>query len=170
MLRSNHYELAFEAFLRGLGVPYVAVDETNRSVLAKGGTIKSLDFLVPSGADTTWLVDVKGRRFPGADRQYWKNWSTRDDLMGLSCWEKLFGESFRGLFVFAYDILGERAPLPLEELFSFRGKHYAFVAITLERYARNARPLSRAWDTVRVSTPLFRREAVPFRRLVEVVD
>ena len=32
------------------------------------------------------LVDVKGRRFPSGDeqKQYWKNWSTRDDLVSLA--------------------------------------------------------------------------------------
>jgi glutamyl-tRNA synthetase len=34
----------------------------------------------------SWLVDVKGRRFPSGDeqKQYWKNWSTRDDLRSLA--------------------------------------------------------------------------------------
>ena len=61
-------------------------------------------------ARVTWLVDVKGRRFPSGDvhKQYWKNWSTRDDLLSLGQWEELFGEGFRGLFVFAYDVLGRR--------------------------------------------------------------
>ena len=41
--RDNHYEAAFEEYLRGRGVPYVAVDEAKRSVLSDGGSIKSLD-------------------------------------------------------------------------------------------------------------------------------
>ena len=44
--RDNHYEAAFEEYLRGRGVPYVAVDEAKRSVLSDGGSIKSLDFIV----------------------------------------------------------------------------------------------------------------------------
>jgi len=75
--RDNHYEAAFEAYLRQQGVPYIAVDEARRSVMADGQSIKSLDFVVASPGEITWLVDVKGRRFPSGDetRQYWKNWS-----------------------------------------------------------------------------------------------
>ena len=40
--RDNHYEAAFEVFLRGRGIPYVAVDEAKRSLLSGGGSIKSL--------------------------------------------------------------------------------------------------------------------------------
>ena len=74
--RDNHYEAAFEEYLRGRGVPYVAVDEAKRSVLSDGTSIKSLDFIVSSPHQVTWLVDVKGRRFPSGDiqKQYWKNW------------------------------------------------------------------------------------------------
>ena len=89
--RDNHYEAAFEAYLRSRGVPYVAVDEAKRSLLSNGASIKSLDFIVSGGVDIsvcpaaggnvcstrpiTWLVDVKGRRFPSGDvqKQYWKN-------------------------------------------------------------------------------------------------
>jgi hypothetical protein len=61
--RDNHYEAAFEAYLRSRGVPYVAVDEARRTLLG-GTSIKSLDFIVsPVGAQSL-LVDVKGRRFP----------------------------------------------------------------------------------------------------------
>ena len=95
--RDNHYEAAFEELLRQHGVPYVAVDEAKRSVLADGQSIKSLDFIVAAAGSTTWLVDVKGRRFPSGDdesKQYWRNWSTRDDLTSLAHWEQLFGANF----------------------------------------------------------------------------
>ena len=88
--RDNHYEAAFEEYLRVRGVPYVAVDEARRSLMADGESIKSLDFIVSSSGPAVWLVDVKGRRFPSGDdesRHYWKNWSTRDDLKSLAHWE-----------------------------------------------------------------------------------
>ena len=44
--RNNHYEAAFEAYLRACRVPYVAVDEAKRSLLAGGDSVKSLDFIV----------------------------------------------------------------------------------------------------------------------------
>lgn len=161
--RDNHYEAAFEEFLRRRGLPYVAVDEAKRSVLADGRSIKSLDFIVSSPGEITWLVDVKGRRFPSGDetRQYWKNWSPRDDLRSLAQWEELFGESFRGLLVFAYNVVGDRAPLPPEQLFEHRGGLYGFVAIELAEYAALGHPISPSWDTVAMPTADFRRLARP---------
>jgi hypothetical protein len=166
--RDNHYEAAFEEYLRSRGVPYVAVDEAKRSVLSNGATIKSLDFIVSAPGPIVWLVDVKGRRFPSGDeqKQYWKNWSTRDDLESLAQWEKLFGENFRGLFVFAYDVLGDRAPLPAEQLFEFRGNLYGFVAIPLSDYAGLAHPISPRWDTMAMPTAEFRRLARPLEELL----
>lgn len=162
--RDNHYEAAFEAYLRARGVPYVAVDEARRSLLADGESIKSLDFIVSSSGPATWLVDVKGRRFPSGDegsRHYWKNWSTRDDLKSLAHWEELFGENFRGLFVFAYHVLGNRAPLPAEELFEYRGELYGFVGVTLADYAAGCRLISPRWDTVAMPTEQFQQLARP---------
>jgi hypothetical protein len=168
--RDNHYEAAFEEFLRSRGIPYVAVDEARRSVLSDGGSIKSLDFIVSTPGPITWLVDVKGRRFPSGDeqKQYWKNWSTADDLKSLAQWEGLFGENFRGLFVFAYDVLGDRAPLPSEQLFEFRGKWYGFVAVVLGDYAEHAHRISPRWDTLAMPTAEFRRLARPLDELLGV--
>jgi hypothetical protein len=75
--RDNHYEAAFEEYLRARGVPYVAVDEARRSLLSSGDSIKSLDFIVSAPGQVAWLVDVKGRRFPSGDgnKQYWKCFS-----------------------------------------------------------------------------------------------
>jgi len=165
--RDNHYEAAFEQYLRSRGVPYIAVDEARRSLLADGESLKSLDFIVWAG-QITWLVDVKGRRFPSGDhqKQYWKNWSTRDDLRSLAEWEALFGEGFCGLFVFAYNIVGNRAPVPPEQLFEYRNKLYGLVGIRLADYAAWSHPISPRWDTVAMSTTDFRRLARPMDDLL----
>ena len=171
--RDNHYEAAFEAWLRWLRLPYVAVDETHR-IAAGGRTLKSLDFIVSppasclENAPGSWLVDVKGRQFPTAKHQYWRNWSTADELNSLAAWETLFGQRFLGLLVFAYNIIGELAPLPAEELFEYRGSLYGFVGIRLDHYASFARPLSPRWGTVTVSIPRFRALARPARELFAV--
>jgi len=157
--RDNHYEAAFEAYLRSRGLPYVAVDEAKRSVLGDGASIKNLDFIVSTPGTFTWLVDVKGRRFPSAEDQYWKNWSTRDDLTSLAQWESLFGERFRGLLVFAYQVVGDRAPLPAEQLFAYRDALYGFVGVSLANYAACCRQISPRWDTVAMPTADFRRLA-----------
>src|SRR5689334_12398239 len=117
--RSNHYEAAFEEFLRLRRTPYVAVDESRRSLLPVDipedfqGSLKSLDFIVTSSTGQTWLVDVKGRNFPsGKQRRLWKNWSTRDDVTSLDRWQNLFGGRFQSLFVSAYNVLDDVSPLP----------------------------------------------------------
>jgi len=168
--RDNHYEAAFEAYLRSRGVPYVAVDEAKRSVLSDGASIKSLDFIVSAPGRTTWLVDVKGRRFPSGDetKQYWKNWSPREDLESLSQWEELFGAGFCGLFVFAYDVLGDRSPLPARQLFEHCGNLYGFVAVRLCDYLAHARRISPSWDTVAMPTAEFRHLARPLEELLGI--
>jgi hypothetical protein len=163
VLRRNHYEAAFEAFLRDRRIPYVAVDESRRSLL-DDHSIKSPDFLVtPAGGDVSWLVDVKGRRFPSGktNKQYWKNWSTGDELRSLAQWTKLFGRNFAGALVFAFNVVGDRAPLPAERLFEHRGALYGFVAVRLEQYLGFARPISPRWDTVSMPAARFRQLADP---------
>ncbi|MGQ9575411.1 MAG: HYExAFE family protein [Thermoguttaceae bacterium] len=159
--RANHYEAAFEEYLRWRGVPYVAVDEAKRSLLADGQSLKSLDFIVSSPGTITWLVDVKGRRFPSGrgSRQYWKNWSTQEDLESLARWEAVFGENSRGLLVFAYNIIGDRAPFPAEQLFQYREALYGFVAVRLSDYRAHCRRISARWDSVSIPAAEFRRLA-----------
>jgi hypothetical protein len=165
--QSNHYEAAFQAWLRSLGIPYVAVNESHRA-LAGNRTLKSVDFIVSSpDSACTWLVDVKGRRFP-TGKSYWKNWSTVDELTSLANWETVFGGRFAGLLVFAYNVVGNRAPLAEDELFVYRGGLYAFVAMRLDHYASWSRPLSARWQTVTVPVPRFRALARPARELLGV--
>jgi hypothetical protein len=167
MNRDNHYEAAFEAYLRARRVAYVAVDEARRSLVADG-SLKSLDFIVSPAGRTSWLVDVKGRRFPSGEehQQYWKNWSTRDDLRSLAAWHAHFGDAFCPLLVFAYHLVGRRSPLPPEQLFAFRGGHYGFVGVRLADYIPHARPLSDRWDTVAMPAAQFRRFARPVGELL----
>ncbi len=165
--RHNHYEAAFEAYLRCRRIPYVAVDEARRSLIGEE-TLKSLDFIVSpqravlENAVARWLVDVKGRRFSsGPRRKLWNNWSTNDDLKSLARWEELFGPPFHAALVFAYNVEGDLAPLPPEQMFEHRGGLYGFVAISLDLYAAWATRLSKRWDTVSMPTERFRELAQP---------
>jgi hypothetical protein len=180
--RDNHYEAAFEAWLRVVRLPYVAVNEAHRAEfepprsahLTNGSagsarSLKSVDFIVsPATATENWLVDIKGRQFPTAKHQFWRNWSTADELASLASWEALLGPHFSGLLVFAYQVVGDRAPLAPEELFVHRGRLYGFVGVRLDHYTSFARPLSRRWNTVSVSVPQFRALARPARELFGV--
>ncbi len=189
--RWNPYEAAFEAWLRARRLPYVAVNESRRapdhdparlaplapqatgasgaanSHAAANPSLKSVDFIV-SASRQTWLIDVKGRRFPaGRRRQYWRNWSTRDDLRSLARWQSLFGASARAAFVFAYRVEGGRAPLPTDQLWVFRGRLYGFVGIALADYVTWSRPISPQWDTWAVPGRVFRQHALPLAQLLE---
>lgn len=166
--RDNHYEAAFEAYLRERRLPYIAVDEARRS-LVPDGSLKSLDFIVSPPGEVAWLIDVKGRRFPSGDEhhQYWKNWLTRDDLRSLAAWQSHFGSGFCPLLVFAYHLVGSRSPLPGEQLFEFRGEHYGFLGVRSADYLPHARPLSESWDTVAMPAGLFRRAARPLESMLD---
>jgi hypothetical protein len=63
--------------------------------------------------------------------------------------------------VFAYNVDGELAPLPPEQMFRHRGGLYGFVAIPLDLYSAWAKRLSPKWDTVSMPTDRFRELARP---------
>jgi len=165
--RSNHYELAFEAYLRQHRVAYVAVNEQRRSLTAHG-SLKSLDFIVSPSSSVSLLIDIKGRRFPSGERskQYWKNWSTWDDLGSMARWQDKLGTDSCALLVFAFHVVGSRSPVEIEQLFAFRQRHYAFLAVRVADYIQFSKPLSASWQTVSMPTRLFRQAAIPFNSIL----
>ncbi|TWT46518.1 HYExAFE family protein [Botrimarina hoheduenensis] len=167
--RHNHYEAAFEAYLRAERIAYVAVNEQRRA-LAPHGSLKSVDFLISTDqpAGSGWLVDVKGRQFPSGHRspQYWRNWTTRDELDSLRQWSDRFGDRFEGVLLFAYELVADRAPVSPERVFYHADRPYAFVGVRAADYAAAARPLSAKWDTVSVPVARFRQLAAPADELL----
>ncbi|MFO0838929.1 MAG: HYExAFE family protein [Phycisphaerae bacterium] len=158
----NHYEQAFEHFLRARQIPYVAVDEAKRAVF-RDARLKSFDFIVYSRQETSWLVDLKGRRWAarrGGARPAWENWVTQADIDGLRQWEHVFGAGFRGLLVFGY-WLEETAKPPPELVHSFREASYVFTAVPLDEYAQAARERSPKWGTVSMPVAEFARFVRP---------
>ena len=163
--RNIHYEAAFEEYLRSRGWPYVAVDEAKKAVFA-GAAVKSFDFLVYSASGPNLLADVKGRKFPdvgsgrrGRTGRAWENWVTREDVEGLAEWEKVFGQDFQGMLVFAYWLQGPPQRSPFEDVLWFRERHYAFVGVPLADYVTVARPRSAKWQTMTMPAADFRRQA-----------
>lgn len=150
--RTNHYDAAFEEYLRHHRVPYVAVDETRRSLFDET-SLKSPDYIVsPSGGDN-WLVDVKGRRFPSGGEQqshHWENWATHDDVESMLRWQEVFGAGFRAMLVFAYHILDARWQWQFEcrSRWEYREERYAFYGVWVEDYEARMTRRSRGWDTV----------------------
>ena len=171
MNRDNHYEAAFDAFLRTLDVAIVAVDEARRSYLDEAST-KSPDFFVVGPNDARLVVDVKGRKFPGGNsehpRMVWQNWSTRDDIDSLHRWATRFGSGFRGVLAFVYHILPcVELPDETPDVFEFRDRVYLMRAVSVTDYRDAMRQRSPRWGTVHLKTADFRKAVKPFTHFLK---
>jgi hypothetical protein len=172
MDRSNHYETAFESYLHGRRLGYVAVDESRRA-LVDDLPIKSLDFLVFGTGGARLVIDVKGRRFPSGPphrpRRVWECWSFRADIDGLQRWAALAGPDYRGLLVFAYWLHPsiEMAP-DTPDLHVFRGRRYLLRAIDVEDYREHMVVRSPRWDTMTLPRKAFRSLVRPIRDFTAV--
>ncbi|MDP1798557.1 MAG: HYExAFE family protein [Planctomycetaceae bacterium] len=156
-IRANHYDAAFEAFLRGGRTPYVAVNEARRALWGDM-SLKSLDFVVYSPMLGNLLIDVKGRldAGPGCSARRWENWATADDLECLQHWQQIFGESFRALLVFAYQLPTPITPTSLPEMLRFRNRSYAFYGVWADDYRRAMKLRSPKWETVWLPSTSYR--------------
>ncbi|HSW47374.1 MAG TPA: HYExAFE family protein [Phycisphaerae bacterium] len=167
--RDQHYENAFQDYLRSRGIPYVSVNEHRQAIFA-GRKIKSFDFLVYPGGSRHWIVDVKGRHFPYLDptgsKRCWENWVVEEDLRGLQEWEAVFGDDFAGYFLFAYLLLEPEKRRPSGQPHVFGGHEYVFWAVRSEDYEQHCRKRSTRWGTVSVPTRLFRDIALPVEALL----
>ncbi len=166
--RSNHYDVAFEEFLRWKQVPYIAVDEQRRSLLQEA-SLKSMDFIVSSSRGVNLLVDVKGRRFPSGSEtspHKWENWATADDIESLLQWQGVFGEGFRAILVFAYYLVDEQFLSDFDSLFEFRDSLYSFYGVWVDEYQEGMTTRSRSWDTVSLPSANFRELRLPLERFL----
>jgi hypothetical protein len=186
--RTNHYDAAFEAYLRRVGVPFVVVDEARRARLNQV-SLKSMDFIVTAPGSQNLLVDVKGRRFPsgcGPERtrpgHKWENWATKDDIDSLLRWQEVFGSGFRSMLVFAYDLLDARAADELAAdvgidprdhigagaagAFFHRGRVYSFFGVWTDEYKTAMHARSQSWETVSVPSRQYRDLRIPVAELL----
>lgn len=161
--RGNHYDAAFEEYLRGQRIPYVSVDEQRRALLEQA-SLKSMDFIVYAPGARNLLVDVKGRKFPSGDSGHkWENWATAEDIPSLLTWQDVFGSNFRALLVFAYDVEGRHRG-EFTELFTWRGREYAFFGVWADEYRAAMRVRSPSWETVSLPSRDFQRLRWPIAR------
>lgn len=172
VLRHNHYEIAFEEYVRDRCIPYVAVDERRRALLAES-SLKSMDFIVyGQQQQQNLLIDIKGRQFPTGDGQTgqtgnkWVNWATSDDVYSLLKWQQVFGDQFTALLVFAYDVLSPRWHEEFEELFEFNQHIYSFYGIRVEDYYLEMKRGSTSWDTWFVKSATYRKLCRPLHEFL----
>jgi hypothetical protein len=169
MIRSNHYEVAFEAYLRHSGIGYLAVDEAKRTLL--GDTdVKSLDFVVVGPKTAKLVVDVKGRKFPtGTATSSWQNWTEEEDISGLQRWAGTFGPDYRGVLAFLYQIQAPYVlPKGTPDYFCFKNERYLLRGIDVAEYQQHMRPRSTKWRTVHLPMPEFRRMVKPFSQFLKI--
>lgn len=167
-IRWNHYDLAFEAFLRERRNPYVAVDERRRALM-ESTTLKSLDFIVYSAIGSNLLVDVKGRRFTAGGGR-WENWVPEEDLDSMLRWERVFGDGFRAALVFAYDLIGPESTTDHSEVWGFGQHRYSFYGVWVDEYAASVRTRSPSWETVSVPRNRFDALKQPIDALLTTPD
>ena len=165
--RSNHYDAAFEEFLRAGCIPYVAVDEQRRALI-EDASLKSFDFIVYSETGPNLLVDVKGRQFPTAGKSKWENWATEDDIRSLLHWQRVFGDEFRAWLVFAYQILGDHEQTEFDNasVVRYREETYAFYGVSVDEFATAMRPRSTSWGTVTLPRRIFRELRLPVAKML----
>jgi hypothetical protein len=170
MDRGNHYETAFEAYLQANRLGYVAVDQSRRSLWGPG-PVKSLDFILFGEADARYVVDVKGRRYPGGrtprPRYTWECWTPREDVDGLERWAELSGPTYRGLLVFMYHILPSVAlPENTADLWEWHGRRYLLRAVPSADYRTGMRARSPSWQTVTLPQGVFRSLVRPLNHFI----
>lgn len=162
--RTNHYEAAFESYIRALCVPCVAVDECRRP-LTDEGSVKNPDFLVYPKVAKNLVVEVKGKLGKDAyGRRPWENWVTTDDLDGLVQWQQMFGPGFVAALVFVYaEEVPEEYALPesVENGYFYKGLIYRFWAVALDDYVAHLRSRGMAWKAVAMARDAFRSRVRP---------
>jgi len=160
--RANHYEAAFEGYVRARRIPCVAIDEAKRALFGDGG-VKNPDFLLYPRCGPNLVVEVKGKRAKNArGRRDWENWVTTDDLNGLARWQEVFGPGFRAVLVFVYAEPLPPFPLPQADgSFEFRLRAYRFWAVGLDDYLSHLRSRGPAWKAVAMARAAFRKRVRP---------
>ncbi len=157
--RKVHYEAAFEAFLRGRAIPYVAVDEAKKAIF-RNATLKSFDFVVYSKNGSNLLVDVKGRQARARQGAVsLQTWATEQDVADLIQWQQVFGEGYKSIFAFVYWI--DPPVVPDKGMFTHQDRWYLMLGVELPEYQASMRRRSAEWQTVAVPAAEFRSLARP---------
>lgn len=161
----NHYERAFEHWLKDHRIEYVAEYQHERATVGNID-IKSFDFLLYPRS-RPMIVEVKGRTFKGtslAKMGGFECWVTAEDVDGLYTWQQILGKDHRAIFVFAYKIAKIDVDFDGRDVLDFGANKYLFFCVTLEDYRRYMKRRSPKWETVALPAEKFRQCA---RQLAE---
>jgi hypothetical protein len=164
----NHYERAFESWLRDNHIKYVAVDEQKRTAVARS-SIKSFDFLLYPPNGQIIIAEVKGRSFKGtslANLTGLECWVTAEDIDGLTHWQQVFGRDHQAVFVFAYKIENIDVDFDGRDFYDFDENRYIFFCVGLDDYRRFMKRRSPKWQTVTLPADKFRECAIQMQALL----
>jgi len=165
---TNHYECAFENWLRDRRVEYLRADEHER--IGPGPhTVKNFDFLLYLGPRRRVIAEVKGRTFHGVSLVGMKGlecWVTLDDVESLRMWQEALGVDHEAIFVFAYRIEHLDVDLDGREVFLVGSDRYVFFYVRLDDYRRHMKRRSPRWQTVTLPAQAFRQYARELAQLL----
>jgi len=161
--KSEHYERAFEDFLRRRQLPYIVVNQLRRPVVARR-RIKNFDFIVRARSGQHYMIDIKGRQFPqkrGQQAALWENWITAKDVEGLALWQGYFGYGFTGLIAVTYCVKDRQYLRLFRDLHRFKGRTYGLVAMLFDDYRAHCRMRSPRWGAYYIPGKTFSQLARP---------
>ncbi len=159
----NHYEKAFESWLRERKIQYVSVDQNKRAVFKKV-SIKSFDFIIPSKDRQILIVEVKGRKFTADSLKKTsalQTWVSIDDVEGLENWQRIFGNHYKAVFAFIYKMELPEVDFGEYDYFVFNDNKYIFLIIPLDEYKKRMVLRSPKWRTVTLLTKDIKQCAFP---------
>jgi hypothetical protein len=156
---TNHYEQAFQSWLKDSGIRYIVIDQQRRAAFART-RVKSFDMLIyPAATKDVLIAELKGKKFTGqtlAGLSGMQNWVTMEDIRGLKTWEEALGEGHKGVFVFVYELVQFDVDLDGREAFEFDGRRYVFFCVRLEDYLSWMTVRSTQWRTLFLPAKGFR--------------
>lgn len=164
----NHYERAFENWLIGNRIQYIAVDDQKRAAFGRS-KIKSFDFLLYPRNQQIIIAEVKGRKFKGtsfAKLTGFECWVTTEDIAGLAKWQEVFGTAHLAVFVFTYRIENIDVDFDGRDTYEFDANRYVFFAVKLDDYRRFMKRRSPKWQTVTLPADKFRKCAIQMQSLL----
>jgi hypothetical protein len=105
-------------------------------------------------------VDVKGRKLRDPEsRSGFETWSPEQDIHDLMEWEQVFGEGFKAVLSFVYEIAPPLSPEP--GMFQHHDRWYWILGVELAEYRNHMRRRSAKWETVSLPAAEFRSLARP---------
>jgi hypothetical protein len=168
MTRINHYERAFENWLRDNRIKYTAIDQSKRAAFATA-SLKSFDFLLYLRSKSSIIAEIKGRTFKGISFEKLRGfecWVSAEDIEGLTHWQRVFGNGQLVYFIFAYCIENIDVDFDGRNAYELGPRRYVFFAVSLDDYRKYMKLRSPKWRTVTLPADKFRQSAIDLEQLL----